>query len=235
MKGKNLIFIGLPVLAAGIALIFTHQGIRSTGVVITGGILFILAGILNLLAAGHERRRADRNGIRGHGVATATVNWLACAGAVILGVCMLIFKDTFVALIPFIFGILIAFTAFYQLYVLAYGTRPAMLPGWLYIVPPVLAGGAVYLFLQKPGADDMVIMLATGISLTFFGMAAFAEGIMLGAINRRSMQESKSAQNIRPETQTATAGESAQTVSDEGLHMEKTGYPKPEPLDPGTE
>ncbi|MDE6333427.1 MAG: DUF308 domain-containing protein, partial [Muribaculaceae bacterium] len=178
MKGKNLIFIGLPVLAAGIILIFTYQNIRSTGVVITGGILFILAGILNVLAAGHERRRAERTGTRGHGVISATVNWLTCAGAVILGVCMLIFKDTFVALIPFIFGVLIAFSAFYQLYVLAYGSRPAMLPGWLYIVPLLLAGAAVYLFLQKPEVDDSVIMLTTGIALTFFGLATSAEGIM---------------------------------------------------------
>lgn len=234
MKGKNLIFIGLPVLAAGIVLIFTYQSIRSTGVVITGGILFILAGILNVLAAGHERRRAERTGTRGHGVISATVNWLACAGAVILGVCMLIFKDTFVALIPFIFGILIAFSAFYQLYLLAYGSRPAMLPGWLYIVPLLLAGAAVYLFLQRPEVDDSVIMLTTGIALTFLGLATVAEGIMLGTINRRSIQESKASKKSEPETSKTSVPDMASPITDEIPDNVKTAA-KPEPLDPGTE
>ena len=198
MKGRNLIIMGLLALGAGLILVFTYSGIRSTGVVMTGGILFILAGIFNVLAAGYERRRAERAGGRGRGMFASTLNWLACAGAVILGVCMLIFKDTFVALIPFIFGVLIAFAAFYQLYLLAYGTRPVMLPGWLYIVPLALAGGAVYLFVQKPVLNDATIMLTTGIALAFFGLATFGEGIALGTMHRRARQETKAAGDSTP-------------------------------------
>lgn len=225
--------MGLLALAAGVILIFTYRGISSTGVVMTGGILFILAGIFNVLAAGYERRRAERAGGRGRGVISATVNWLACAGAVILGVCMLIFQSTFVALIPFIFGVLIAFSAFYQLYLLAYGTRPAMLPGWLYIVPLALAGAAVYLFLQKPELDDAVIMLTTGIALTFFGLATFAEGTMLGTIHRRNIRDAKAAEKAQAEA--AKAKPLDETPTAPVPAEDKPAPSRPEPLDPGNE
>ncbi len=231
MKGKNLIIMGLPALAAGIALIITYKGISSTGVVITGGILFILAGIFNVVAAGYERRRAERAGSRGHGMISAAVNLLACAGAVILGVCMLIFKDTFVTLIPFIFGVLIAFSAFYQVYLLAYGTRPVMLPGWLYIVPLALAGTAVYLFLQKPEVDDTVIMLTTGIALSFFGLSTVAEGMALGRIRRRTIHDAGKAAKAPAEVHD-TVGTGAAAVEPSG-HPDTA--PRPEPLDPDTE
>lgn len=229
MKGKNLIIMGLLALAAGVILIFTYRGIRSTGVVITGGVLFILSGIFNVLAAGYERRRAERAGGRGRGMLSATFNWLACAGAVILGVCMLIFQGTFVALIPFIFGILIAFTAFYQLYLLAYGTRPAMLPGWLYIVPVALAGAAVYLFLQKPELDDSIIMLTTGISLGVFGLATFAEGAMLGNIRRRNLKQEKEAEK---NTMTDTVKEASADSPTEKKAESAATHTEPLDVDP---
>jgi len=189
MKGKNLVIMGLPVLAAGIILIIAYQSIRSTGVVITGGILFILSGVLNAVVAGYERRRSARSGNRSRGVLSTTFNVLACIGAVTLGICMLIFQNTFVALIPYIFGVPVAVAAIYQLYLLAYGSRPDKLPGWLYIVPLALAGASIYLFLQKPGSDDDTIMLTTGIALSVFGLATVAEGILPGYMRRRAARQ----------------------------------------------
>ena len=190
MKGRSLIFTALLVLAAGIVLIITHASIRSTGVVTTGGILFILAGVLNMLVFEGERKR----GREGRGVFAATFSWLTSAAAVILGVCMLIFQDTFIPLVPVMFGILVAFSALYQFYILAIGARPVLLPGWLYIIPIALVGGAVYIFLQRPDIHDPKIMLATGISLVVFGAGSLIEGILLGNEHRKTLKEKKASE-----------------------------------------
>lgn len=209
MKGRNLIFIALLAIIVGIVLILSYRSIQTHGVVITGGVLFILGGLINVIVFGHQKDRDVKAGrsTDGRGPLTSAINWVSSVGAVILGVCMLIFQDTFAALIPAMFGILIAFTAIYQLYVLAYGTRPVMLPGWLYIAPLALAGAAVYLFLQKPVVDDSAIMLATGISIAFFGLATLIEGIMLGSSHRATISAARKAEEAsqKPEAEPAKA------------------------------
>lgn len=209
MKGRNLIFTSLLVLAAGIILIITNKAIRSTGVVTTGGILFILAGLLNVMVFEDERKK----GRSGRGVFASTFSWLTSAAAVILGVCMLIFKSTFIPLVPVMFGILVAFSALYQFYILAIASRPVMLPGWLYIAPIALVGGAAYIFMQDADLNDPKIMLATGISLTVFAAAGLIEGIMLGHYHRHPQMvpadeakaEIRAASQKQPESAAATA------------------------------
>lgn len=181
MKGRTLIITSSLVLAVGIALLLTYQSVHAQDVVTVGAILFILAGIFNVVSFDGAKRKSRE----GRGAVTTTFNWLTSAGAVILGLCMLIFRSTFVNLVPVMFGILIAFMAFYQLYVLAIGIRPVILPAWLYIAPLGLAALAVYLFMQHPIESDSSIMIITGIALTFFGAIGIVEGASLGNANRR--------------------------------------------------
>ncbi len=180
MKGRNLILTAGLVMAAGIVLIITHNSIRSTGVVVTGGILFVIAGLINVLLFEGERKRGrwDR------GALSSTFSWLTSVAAVILGICMLVFQGTFITLVPMMFGILVAFSALYQFYILAIGSRPTLLPGWFYIVPVALIGGAAFIFMQDSYSNDPKIMLATGISLTAFGVAGLAESAMLSHYRR---------------------------------------------------
>ncbi len=188
MKGKNLFFMGLIVLIAGIILIITYQSIKSVGVVITGGILFIVAGVFNIavyLGRRSEGRRA--------GVLSDVITWVNCAAGVILGLCMLIFQSTFIGLVPFLFGVLIAFGALYQFFLLGYGCRPARIPWWLFLVPTALAGAAIYLFVQRPDESDPVIMLTTGISLGVLGLAMVVESFIVGHYNREVLKEKKAA------------------------------------------
>ena len=139
-------------------------------------------------------RSERKRGREGRGVFAATFSWLTSAAAVILGVCMLIFQDTFIPLVPVMFGILVAFSALYQFYILAIGARPVLLPGWLYIIPIALVGGAVYIFLQRPDIHDPKIMLATGISLVVFGAGSLIEGILLGNEHRKTLKEKKASE-----------------------------------------
>lgn len=221
MKGKNLIITALLVLAAGIILIITRASIRSEGVVTTGGILFIVAGLLDLLIFESDRRKDGKRPL------AAAFNWITSAGAVILGLCMLIFRPTFVELIPFMFGILVAFTALYQVYLLAYGARPVMLPGWLYIVPLLLAGGAVYLFTLKPMTDDHIIMLTSGIALTLFGAASLIEGAMLGHYHRHP-------QTVPAKTAAEPCADGTSGPADDAAAPAAAPIPKPLDSTPGS-
>lgn len=215
MKGRNLLIIALLVLALGIALIFLNNTISSTGVVITGGILFILAGIFNMGAYMGQRRGGtpQRNALR------SAISWVASVAAVILGLAMLLFQTTFTPLVPFMFGVLVAFAALYQYFMLAYGSRPSPLPGWLYIFATLMAAAAVYLFLGKDETlTDRVIMLITGISLAVFGLMTVYEAIVIGRHNR----EIRKAETVRSEGKAAKADTSAPDAS-------------PKPLDEKTE
>ncbi|MCM1036263.1 MAG: DUF308 domain-containing protein [Bacteroides sp.] len=197
MKGRNLFLIGLLVLVAGVVLIILHKAVTTTGIVITGGVLFILAGLLNMAVflGAKPETKAQR------GMFSAVFSWVSSAAAVILGLAMLIFEPTFAALVAFMFGVLIAFGALYQFFLLAYGCRPARLPGWLYVIPTALAAGAVYLFIARDETltGDMVLLI-TGVALAVFGLATAVEGSMIGGYNRARIKE---ARNPRPLDSTA--------------------------------
>lgn len=190
MKGHKLIFTALLALAAGIALIVAHRTVSSGGVVIAGGVMFVLAGFINVIAFLSSRDDSGRSHLGSFGLA---FGWLTSGAAVVLGLAMLIFQSTFVGLVPFIFGVLVVFGALFQFFVLSVGIRPVTLPAWLYVFPLVLVGLAVYVFMRQSQTDDHLIMLATGIAFAVFGAAMFIEGAMVGAANRRQRRESAAA------------------------------------------
>lgn len=195
MKGRNLLFTAFLVLAAGIALIIFHSTVSATGIVITGGALFILAGVFNLAVFPGRASSSDKS----RGMFASAFSWTASAAAVILGLCMLIFQSTFAELIPFMFGVLIAFGALFQFYLLGYGSRPARLPGWLFIIPTLLAGVAIYLFVQRDQAvADRLVLLITGICLMVFGVITIVEASLIGSYNRRQLRPSATPASPRP-------------------------------------
>jgi hypothetical protein len=98
---------------------------------------------------------------------------------------MLIFQDTFITLVPFIFGILIAIGALHQVFVLAYGCRPARLSPWFYLMPAALVAVAVYIFNLQPEQNDREIMLSGGIALVAFALVTLVESIIITRQLRR--------------------------------------------------
>lgn len=173
MKTSSLVYTAIVAIAAGVALIFAHKSINSFGVVVVGGIIFIVAGILNLFIGYSEKKNNQK------GALSSTFSLLTNIGAMVLGICMVIFQSTFVVLVPYIFGIIVAILAIYQFFVLAVGVRPASLPAWLYIVPVALVGAAIYIFLSHAQRDDHLIMLVTGIALAFFGLFSIIEASLV--------------------------------------------------------
>lgn len=220
MKGHKLIFTALLALAAGVALIVTHRTVSSGGVVVAGGVMFVLAGFINVIAFLSSR---DENGKSHLGSFGLAFGWLTSGAAVVLGLSMLIFQSTFVGLVPFIFGVLVVFGALFQFFVLSVGIRPVTLPAWLYVFPLVLVGLSVYVFMQQSQTDDRMIMLATGIAFTVFGVAMFIEGAMVGAANRRLRREAVAAETSVPaDAKTVTDAAAVRSGTDDSVADDTT-------------
>ena len=199
MKGRNIIWTGLIALVIGVLMIIYHRTLLTRDIVVGCGILFIIAGIINLTLFLSSR---DSQGRPSHNAASMVVGWIASAAAVVLGLSMVIFQTTFVALVAYMFAFLLLFAALFQVFLVLFGARPARLSAGWFVIPTALTGVAIYIFLQRPTIDDHVIMLATGIALGVFGIASIIEGGQIGAINRAARHRSNA-----PETADATSAQ----------------------------
>lgn len=190
MKGRNLFVTALFMLVAGILLTLFHRNIGSDNVVMWCGILFLLSAIANVIFFLGAR---DKNGKVKIGPFGTIIGWIASAAAAFLALAMLIFPATFISLVPFLFGVLVCCAAVFQLFLLAFGSKPLKLNGWFFLVPMLLSAAAVYIFMLPsplaPGsvsADvDSRIMLATGIAFALSGLATFVEGSIIAHGNYR--------------------------------------------------
>lgn len=220
MRGRNLFFAGLAVALVGLLLIFFRVPLADGGVVTAGGVLFVLAGLLNMLVFLGAR---DKEG-RAHAGAFATVfGWIASAAAVVLGLAMLIFSDAFVAIVGFMFAILLLLASLAQLFILLIGSRPVRLSMWYFLVPVVTVACAIFIFMHKPDtAGEITDLIITGSGFMLFGVASMLEGLTIGSVRRRALKSAKAASDavLRGEQSSAPAG-SAQ-VADSAAPAEPT-------------
>lgn len=135
MKGKNLLLTGLLAVLLGLVLIIFRNSLADGGIVIAAGIIFVAAGLLNMSVFLGAR---DKQGRARMGAFGTVFGWVASAAAVILGLAMLIFSGAFVALIGFMFAVLIIFAALFQMGLLLFGSRPHKLNSWFSSFPQFL-------------------------------------------------------------------------------------------------
>lgn len=185
MKGRHIIWTGIIALAVGILMIVYNTSLEPSNLVLWCGILFILAGVLNLTLFLTGR---DSSGKPKHNPASMVVGWVASAAAVVLGLSMVLFRATFVELVGYMFAFLLLFAALFQVFLLAFGARPVRLAGVWYVVPTIIVGIAVYFFLQRPVIEDRYMMMWTGIAFALFGAASVVEGAQIGAANRTALK-----------------------------------------------
>ncbi len=181
MKGKNLLLTALITLAAGILMILFRNSLGSHNVVIGAGVVFILAAVANMTIFLGSR---DKDGHARMGAVGTTFGWIASGAALVLGVVMLLFRTVFEEMVAYMFGIILVCCALFQFLLLLFGSKPVRLSPWFFLVPMVLCGLAVYVFLQQPGQADTAIMLSTGVGLAFFGLMTMVEGGAISTGNR---------------------------------------------------
>lgn len=158
--------------AVGIVFLLTADTLTSANLVFCGGILFIIAGIANTLISGAGRNK---------GAFSSVLSWMVTVAAAILGLCMLLFNSTFIGLISFMLATLVLFTAIFQLCLLIHANRTLHLHPTFFIIPILLFGAAVYIYMQRPDGDagGSITMLATGGAFALFGLATLTETIVI--------------------------------------------------------
>ncbi len=174
-KTSTSIIIGALAVLAGVVLIFCNNLIDSKMIVSTGGLMFIVAGVLNGLMTFFVK---DASGNRRSKGAPFVFNIIASAAAVAFGICMLVLNEDFQKLIPIVFSVLILFGALMLFYFLGFGSRDLDPAKWLFAFPVLVLIGAIAVYLLKSPDDDSRIMIFTGLSIVFFGL-----GIGLTAAN----------------------------------------------------
>lgn len=210
MKGRNLILTGLVAALIGLALIIFRLELADGGVVTVAGIIFLVAGVLNTTVFLASR---DKKGETRMGAVGTAIGWVASAAAVVLGLAMLIFSKAFVAIVGFMFAVLLLFAALFQLFLLIFGSRPTKLSALFYLLPAALVGAAIFIFLRKPDtAGEQTVMLVTGISLLVFGIFTIIEGTLVGHTNHTIRKATRTAVAAPPQNASATP---AEEISDE--------------------
>lgn len=180
MKGRSFFFMALLSLIAGVVLIITYTTVSSAGLVVLGGVLFIAAGILNFVLYAGSRRGRDGASRR---LMPVTLSYLTSGAAVLLGLSMLVFKTTFVAVIPYLFCMLMILAAVIQLLILLPRQGRMLFSSWFLLIPVALAGVGIYIASLPAGSSDAAIMLAGGIGLVVNGLALAVEGV---AVSRQA-------------------------------------------------
>lgn len=222
-KVRTSLVAGLITLVAGFAMVFFRDSITSTGIVVTGGVLFIVAALFNALLTFMVK---NPDGTRRSGTVTFLLNMIASAAALSFGVCMLMLQDKFEPLIPVVFAVLVLFGALMLFYAIAIAARPILIPGWVYLFAVAMVVGAIMIFRLKTPGDDALIMLYSGISLMVYGVASLIIGIVVSRDRRLSRhlghttgqikEEEKAARQAEREAKKAAeeAGESADKAAE---------------------
>ncbi len=181
MKGRNLIITGVIALIVGVLMYLFRVQLANGGIVLAAGALFVAAGVLNMTVFLASRDSQGRSRMGAFGTA---FGWIASAAAVVLGLAMLIFSKAFVALIGFVFAVLLLFAALFQFFLLLFGSRPTRLSNWFFLVPAALVAAAIFIFVRKPDTPgETYDMTFIGISFVVFGIFTIIEGAIIGQNN----------------------------------------------------
>lgn len=184
MKATSTLLAGIIILAMGLILIICHDTITGSGIVTVGGITFVISALVDIVLYLGGRGREGQPRKRG---AALVFGWIVSVAALLLGISMFVFNDTFTQLIAPMFGILVLLGALVQLWILVYGTRPVRMPLWLYAVPALMVVCAVLVFVG--GFGESTVNILTGSALTVFGLGGGLESALLGLARRRMQRD----------------------------------------------
>lgn len=190
MKPKTTLLTGIIVLAMGLILLISHDGITDSGIVTLGGIFFIVAAIIDIILYVTGKDKDGKPRKRG---ASMVFGIIVCIAAMVLGVSMLVFNETFTRMIAPLFGIIVAIGALTQLWILVYGTRPVRMPRWMYAIPAAMLVCAIIIFVCD--FDNSTVNIITGSSLVLFGVTGFVESALLG-IGLREIRRNAEKDNV---------------------------------------
>lgn len=146
-------------LAAGIVLICMHDRINLVQwVIVFVGVMFAIPGVCGLIEA-----LAGRNRNKGKGSAAVPV--LASLGSLIIGVIMIFCPVPFEAVFVYFLAAVLILGGIWHIWVLAVGVRPLTLPGWLYVLPVLVAAAGIVILVTPVRETESIFTLIAGIAL----------------------------------------------------------------------
>jgi len=182
--------MGLCTLAIGIVLIICNSLITSAGIVTVAGLLFLVIGVINLILYVTQKDEDGKKRTRGMAL---VLGWLVSISSIILGLCMLVFNDTFKEMIPLIFALLVFFGAAMSALGLWFVVRKiARLPAAMWAMPGVMLVMAIIVAVQDAESGDHIIMILTGISMIIFAIQSFVLSTVTARANHRAAREASS-------------------------------------------
>ncbi len=170
MKGKGGVIANVLVLISGIILILLHkrEGVLP-GVIVIMGVTFVVPSVLNVVML-LLRRVGNRGRMWRLSVVAGMV---ASLGGIALGLWMILFPDTLVGLLVYLFAALLVIGGSYHLYMMLFGFRPLRFPLWMYVLPTLFViGGAVLLGTDISTIESYIVLIA-GIAMTVFACWSF--------------------------------------------------------------
>lgn len=174
MKGYKLLAISLPSLAVGVALALAYHSVTASGIVTLTAAMLIATGVLDIaLLARTSATGTSSKTMR-------IISRITGGAAAVLGIVMLIRSDTFVALVPWGLGLLLAIAAIAELFVVIESQRGSRRLDWWWTVSALaIAIAAGYVLTRTTdGLQDASMMLVTGIALGVFGLVTTTEALL---------------------------------------------------------
>lgn len=198
MNTRSAFLLSLAAIAAGVLMIVFNASVGGREIVLGGGILLLLAGVVDILitnlsinrAAKRAEKEAQKNADDTEAAPQSSRGfafWLTMVvsgAAAIFGIVVISSPMSWISYIPVIFGFVTAVAALMLFYQLVLGSRPATPPSWLYIPAALVAIGAVVDFFLTSPDQDRAMMCVTGIAFCLFGVTMLITGSIVSAFHK---------------------------------------------------
>lgn len=157
----------LIVMAVGILLIVYHQHLDLLNwLVIAVGVALVVPALYSVFTAISNRRHISQAAQENDHLRVATRSTLwASAGAVALGIWMIVNPGFFVGLIAYIFGAILVLYGIFHIVIIAMAAKTYRMPGWFYVIPVLMIIAGVVILCTSVRSMNAIVVLITGIAL----------------------------------------------------------------------
>lgn len=191
MKSPVLITSSIVILIAGIIMCWfngTVDILRAT--VLTIGAAFAAGGIINLIGITAIRTKREVNQLMG------LVSWISGIGGIILGGFLLLFPQTVIPYVVYLFGLLLVAGGLTLICLMAFGEKGISYPGYYYIPPVlILIDGIMVVSADFIYDNAHTLVLMTGAGFILFGISALLNLTTVRYKEKRLQAQNKEAQN----------------------------------------
>lgn len=154
-------------IAFGALMAFSGSWFGIKGLIKGLGYVCIFLGFLKLWDVFFTKDAEGRRVAQGMPMLYGVILAIASVG---FGVCLFVFLDSFRSVAPLVLSGFIYVFAIAELYYLAIGCRPHLLPAWLYVFPAVMIVCGITVMLQEGDATGNLTEIFGGVAFIVLGV-----------------------------------------------------------------